>query len=71
MSEHESEGSPQLATSDVARILHVSADRVRQFARSGQLSCTETPYGRLFDRAEVEAFRDQRRMSDRQTPLQR
>ncbi len=70
MSEHESEGSPQLATSDVARILHVSADRVRQLARRGQLSFTETPYGRLFDRAEVEAFRDRRRLSHRQNASQ-
>ncbi len=50
-------GSP-LTTGEVARALNVSVDRVRQLARSGQLTFTETPYGRLFDPVEVEAFRE-------------
>lgn len=47
---------PQLlTTSDVARLLGVSADRVRQLARMGQLPYSRTPYGRLFDAATVRA----------------
>lgn len=45
-----------LSTSETARALGVSADRVRQLARSGALPCTPTRYGRVFDPSEVEAF---------------
>ncbi len=47
-----------LTTSDVARLLGVSSDRVRQLARTGQLPSSRTPYGRLFDAAAVRAAHD-------------
>jgi excisionase family DNA binding protein len=46
----------QLATSDVARILGISSDRVRQLAKAGALRFTSTPYGRLFNRLDVQAL---------------
>jgi excisionase family DNA binding protein len=47
--------NPPLMTSEAARILHVSADTVRLFERSGLLPATKTNSGlRLFDRKDVE-----------------
>ena len=39
----------QLTTSQAARILGVSSERVRQLHRAGKLGATETPLGMLFD----------------------
>ncbi len=44
-----------LMTTDVAKILDVSADRVRQMAREGTIRCETTPGGvRIYDPQEVE-----------------
>lgn len=56
----ECNGSQPMTTSAVARLLGVSADRVRQLARNGQLPCQSTQLGRLFDRASVVAFQTER-----------
>ncbi len=58
MSASSSAAPDLLTTSDVARLLGVSSDRVRQLARTGQLPSSRTPYGRLFNAAEVRAAHD-------------
>jgi len=51
-----------LLTSDVARILSVSPDRVRALERLGQLPALKTENGvRLFDRRDVERLANERR----------
>jgi excisionase family DNA binding protein len=45
-----------ITTKAVARRLNLSVERVRQLANAGQLPCTKTELGRLFDPDEVEAF---------------
>lgn len=45
-----------LTTSATARILGVSAERVRQLADSGALRCERTALGRLFDPDDVTAL---------------
>lgn len=48
-------------TSQVARYLGLSAERVRQFMRSGKLEPSVfTPYGALYDPDDVAAFKAQR-----------
>jgi excisionase family DNA binding protein len=43
-----------MTTRDVARLLNVSAERVRQLSNAGVLEATRTESGiRLFDRAQV------------------
>lgn len=64
MTQREFPPQASLTTGNVARILGVSVDRVRQLARSGRLAFSDTPYGRLFDPADVEAAR-QRYATDR------
>lgn len=59
-----------LTTSDVARLLAVSVDRVRQLARTGQLPSSSTPYGRLFDAATVQAAHDRYRADRRRAPAE-
>jgi excisionase family DNA binding protein len=51
--------APLLETSEAARLLKLSAPRVRQLADSGVLAVAlKTSSGqRLFDRAEIERFR--------------
>ncbi len=50
-----------MLTSDVARTLNVSSDAVRQWARTGRLTATQTLGGtRLFRREDVERFRRER-----------
>jgi len=56
-----------LTTSDVARLLGVSSDRVRQLARTGQLPYSQTPYGRLFDAAAVLTAHDRYQSERRST----
>ena len=52
----------KLIVSDVARMLGVTTDRVRQIERSGQLPAQRTPGGvRIFDRSDVERLIAQRR----------
>lgn len=46
----------RITTKVAAQRLNLSAERVRQLAKSGRLPCQETDLGRLFDPAEVEAF---------------
>lgn len=50
----------QLTVSQSARLLGLSAERVRQLASSGQLPSTITPLGRLFERVDVERLARQR-----------
>jgi excisionase family DNA binding protein len=52
---------PMLSSSQAARLLEVSSERVRQLADAGKLPCERTPLGRLFDRADVEALAAERR----------
>lgn len=49
-----------LTTSQVARRLEVSVDRVRQLTRGGRLPFRQTPLGRLYETTAVEAFAAQR-----------
>lgn len=46
-----------LLISEAARILGLSAQRLRTLADEGHVACLRTPFGRLFDRAELERFR--------------
>jgi hypothetical protein len=48
-------------TSQAARELGMSAERVRQLARTGALPCTRTALGALFDVEEVRALAARRR----------
>jgi DNA-binding transcriptional MerR regulator len=58
------ESRPPITTSDVARLLGRSVDRVRQLERAGKISCVRTASGmRLFDPAEAERFAEQRRQA--------
>lgn len=50
-----------LTTAQAADILGVSAERVRQLVRTGELAAEMTPYGRLYARSDVEALRERRR----------
>ncbi len=49
------------STSEAARALGLSAERVRQLAKTGVLPCQQTALGRLYDRAAVEALAARRR----------
>jgi DNA-binding transcriptional MerR regulator len=50
-----------LTSSDVARILNVSPTRVRQLEAEGLIvPKLRTPLGRLYERREIERFRDER-----------
>jgi len=59
-------GFDVLTTGEVSRVLGLSADRIRQLERYGELPARRTETGvRLFERATVEAFRrsrDERRL---------
>ena len=48
-------------TSEAARVLGISAERVRQLAARGALPSRRTPLGRLYSRAAVEALAARRR----------
>jgi excisionase family DNA binding protein len=50
-----------ITTSEAARMLGMSAERVRQLANAGRLPCRQTALGRLFDPADVAAFAKLRR----------
>lgn len=50
-------------TSQAARELELSAERVRQLAKTGALPCTRTALGALFDVEEVRALAARRRRS--------
>lgn len=53
---------PELLTSgQVARLLRVSPQHVRQLADAGCLPCITTPLGRLFDAAAVARLASERR----------
>jgi excisionase family DNA binding protein len=55
------DGGEILTTGDVAKVLQVSADLVRQLAREGRLPALKTRSGqRLFWLSDVEALVDQR-----------
>ncbi len=49
------------STSEAARALGLSAERVRQLAKTGVLPCQQTSLGRLYDPAAVEALAAHRR----------
>ena len=53
--------SDYVCTSQTAAILGVSEARVRQLVKSEKLDCVRTPLGRLFSRADVEAYAATRR----------
>jgi len=46
----------QLTVGQAARTLGLSPERVRQLVRQGRLPATPTPYGRLFNRADLDQF---------------
>ena len=50
-----------LSTSQAARRLEVSSERVRQLARAGCLPAIETPLGRLLPTSGVERLAEERR----------
>ena len=50
-----------LTTSQAARVLDVSAERIRQFAAQGALKSTATPLGKLYDPADVHRLAEERR----------
>lgn len=47
---------PLLTKSQVARLLGISGERVRQLSDAGTLPCRVTPLGRLYDPEYVERF---------------
>jgi excisionase family DNA binding protein len=49
-----------LSPAQVARLLEVSTDRVRQLIKDGKLIAAKTVLGRLVDPASVETLREQR-----------
>lgn len=49
-----------ISRKEAARILNLTENRVSQLTREGVLSCVVTAVGRLYDRNEVEAFRQER-----------
>lgn len=54
-----------LGTGDAARLLDLSADRVRSLEREGRLPAVRTPAGvRLFRRVDVEALAARRAEAD-------
>ena len=60
------ETTAPLTRSQVARRLGVSSEYVRDLALSGRITYQETPLGRLYDAASVEAFalaREQRQQA--------
>jgi excisionase family DNA binding protein len=46
----------QLRTGQVAHRLGISPQRVLQLVEAGRISATMTPFGRIYDVAEVDAF---------------
>jgi len=55
-----------MTASDAGRIIGVSADMVRLWARAGELACTSTISGvRLFRRADVDAMVSRRERKQR------
>jgi DNA-binding transcriptional MerR regulator len=50
-----------VTSSQAARELGVSPERVRQLAKEGRLAAIDTPLGRLFDPADVERLRLERK----------
>jgi excisionase family DNA binding protein len=52
--------SNYLTSSQAARALGLSAERVRQLAALGRLRSVQTPLGRLFDATDVEQLRRDR-----------
>jgi excisionase family DNA binding protein len=50
-----------LTPTQAARVLQISAERVRQLVRAGRLRAVTTPLGRLLPRAAVEAEAERRR----------
>ena len=52
----------QLTTSQTARKLELSRERVRQLVQEGRLKAAVTPLGRLYDSASVERLAKERRL---------
>lgn len=50
----------ELTTSEAARLLEISVERVRQLVKEGTLKAKETPLGRLFDPQEVKRLARER-----------
>lgn len=46
-----------LSVSEAARVLELSAQRLRTLADAGIVPCLRTPLGRLFDPSDLERFR--------------
>ena len=57
-----------LTPAQAARVLQISAERVRQLVRAGRLRAVLTPLGRLLPRAEVEAEAERRRQRAAEGP---
>lgn len=55
-----SDDSDSLTVAQTARLLGLSPERVRQLEREGKLAAEWTPYGRIFQRSEVERFQAER-----------
>ena len=55
--------SSELTTGQVATLLGISSERVRQLAREGRLQHRSSPLGRLYAREDAEAFNQARQQS--------
>lgn len=62
------EAEELLSPSAAARLLGLTARRVRQLARSGRLPATVTPLGRLYARADVDRLASERAARTEATP---
>jgi excisionase family DNA binding protein len=58
----------KLTRGQVARLLNVSPERIRQLTNSGRLRFTATPLGRLYARRDVEQLAQQRRQARGSSP---
>ena len=56
-----------LTTSQAARRLGLSSERVRQLSDQGALGCRRTPLGRLYDPADLARFAERRGLGDTNT----
>ena len=49
-----------LKPSDAARLAGISANWLKLLGQQGRIDCLETPLGRLYKKADVERFREER-----------
>lgn len=61
------DATEDILTADVAHILRLSSERVRQLSQSGDLNPRRTPHGtRIFSRVEVLALKAKREAHQRE-----